>query len=259
MVLNKDKGYGAIVMVNSDNGQILNEVIRGIAKEYEWDEYLPSPYEITAVDATKLAKYVGRFQINPDSVLTITSVAGSSKLTAQRTGDPAFELLPISDNTFIRRDAAVKYTFAPGETGDSQSLQIAARNGTAEAKRISQDTLVPFEMLLSGKTTEAIAAYRKIKQDRPTSAAVEENRINNLGYGLMRQKKLAEAIAILKLNVEFYPASWNVYDSLGEMYMANGDKDLAIANYKKSVELNPENNNGLEMLKKLEARPSQLE
>jgi Tfp pilus assembly protein PilF len=86
---------------------------------------------------------------------------------------------------------------------------------------------------------------------------VEEDRINNLGYGLMRQKKLAEAIALLKLNVEFYPTSWNVYDSLAEMYMTNGDKDLAIANYKKSVELNPGNTNGVEMLKKLEAPPSQ--
>ncbi|HSE25774.1 MAG TPA: serine hydrolase [Pyrinomonadaceae bacterium] len=257
MLLNKDKGYGAIAMVNSDNGQILNEVIRGIAKEYQWDDYLPAPYEITSVDAEKLAKYVGRFQVNADRVLTITSVAGSSKLNAQPTGETSFELLPISDTTFIRRDATLKYTFVPAETGESAALQIIARNGSAEAKRISSDTLIPFEMLMSGKTVDAIAAYRKIKQDRTTSIVVEEDRINNLGYGLMRQKKLEEAIALLKLNVEFYPTSWNVYDSLAEMYMTNGDKDLAIANYKKSLELNPGNTNGVEMLKKLEARPSQ--
>jgi CubicO group peptidase (beta-lactamase class C family) len=259
MLLNKDKGYGAIAMVNSDNGQILNEVIRGIAKEYQWDDYLPAPYEITSVDAEKLAKYIGRFQVNADRVLTITSVAGSSKLNAQPTGDSSFELLPISDTTFIRRDATLKYTFVPAETGESSALQIIARNGSTEAKRIPSETLVPFEMLMSGKTTEAVAAYRKIKQDRPASVVVEEDRINNLGYALMRQKKLAEAIALLKLNVEFYPASWNVYDSLAEMYMTNGDKDLAIANYKKSVELNPGNANGVEMLKKLEAAPSQPE
>ena len=257
MVLNKDKGFGAIAMVNSDNGQILNEVIRGIAKEYEWDEYLASPYEITSVDAAKLANYVGRFQVNADRVLTITTIAGSSNLNAQPTGDPSFELLPISDTAFIRRDSTLKYTFAAAEAGAAPSLQIVARNGSAEAKRISSDTLVPFELLISGKTTEAIAAYRKIRDEKPTSVAIEENRINNLGYGLMRQKKIAEAIAILKLNVEFYPTSWNVYDSLAEMYMTNGDKDLAIANYKKSLELNPDNSNGVEMLKKLEAKPSQ--
>jgi Flp pilus assembly protein TadD len=67
----------------------------------------------------------------------------------------------------------------------------------------------------------------------------------------MRQNKLPEAIAIFKINVEFYPASWNVYDSLGEAYMNNGEKELAITNYRKSLELNPANSNGAEILKKL--------
>ena len=67
----------------------------------------------------------------------------------------------------------------------------------------------------------------------------------------MRQKKLPEAIAYFKLNAEFYPQSWNVYDSLGDAYMANGDKELAIANFKKSLEMNPKNKHGAEMLKKL--------
>jgi cytochrome c-type biogenesis protein CcmH/NrfG len=58
---------------------------------------------------------------------------------------------------------------------------------------------------------------------------------------------------MFQLNVELYPQSWNVYDSLGETYMNNGDRDLAIQNYKKSLELNPDNSNGKEMLKKLEA------
>ena len=78
-----------------------------------------------------------------------------------------------------------------------------------------------------------------------------EARLNGLGYGFLRAKKLPEAIAYFKLNVEFYPKSSNVYDSLGEAYMAQGEKELAIANYKKSLELDPKNNNAVEMLKKL--------
>ena len=57
-----------------------------------------------------------------------------------------------------------------------------------------------------------------------------------------------------KLNVESFPQSSNVYDSLGEAYMINGDKDLAIKNYQKSVELDPKNSNGIEALKKLQAK-----
>jgi Flp pilus assembly protein TadD len=55
----------------------------------------------------------------------------------------------------------------------------------------------------------------------------------------MEQKKIAAAIAVFKANVEMYPQSSNVYNCLGEAYMANGEKELAIANYKKSLELNP--------------------
>jgi tetratricopeptide (TPR) repeat protein len=70
----------------------------------------------------------------------------------------------------------------------------------------------------------------------------------------MRQQKLREAMAIFKLNVEFYPDAWNVYDSLGEAYLVNGDKAQAIANYKKSLELNPKNAGAVEALKKLEGQ-----
>jgi len=48
-----------------------------------------------------------------------------------------------------------------------------------------------------------------------------------------------------------FPDSWNVYDSLGEAYMEDGQKDPAIQNYEKSLELNPENTNGAETLEKL--------
>jgi cytochrome c-type biogenesis protein CcmH/NrfG len=52
-------------------------------------------------------------------------------------------------------------------------------------------------------------------------------------------------------NVELYPQSANVYDSLGEAYMKNGDKELAIENYQRALELNPANTNAVEMLKRL--------
>jgi cytochrome c-type biogenesis protein CcmH/NrfG len=55
------------------------------------------------------------------------------------------------------------------------------------------------------------------------------------------------------LCVEEYPESYNAYDSLGEAYMNNGEKDPAIKNYQKSLQLNPKNVNAVEMLKKLNA------
>jgi Flp pilus assembly protein TadD len=64
-------------------------------------------------------------------------------------------------------------------------------------------------------------------------------------------ERFSDAIEILKLNVEAYPESWNTYDSLAEAYMKNGDKEEAIKHYRKSLELNPKNENARITLEKL--------
>jgi tetratricopeptide (TPR) repeat protein len=68
----------------------------------------------------------------------------------------------------------------------------------------------------------------------------------------MAQSKLKEAVEIFKLNVEAYPQGFNTYDSLAEAYMNMKERELAIQNFKKSLELNPRNTSAIENLKKLE-------
>jgi len=255
LLVSRDKGYGAVVMANSDNGDILREVLRGLAREYGWDEFLPAPHELIALEPAKLDSYTGRYLVNPDRVLTLKNESG--KLIAYPTADRPFELLPTSNSAFIRRESNLQYNFVRNGDATNQgfsAIQIQSPNNVVEAKRITAENLVPFELLMAGKIDEARAGYRKIKTEKPGNASVSEARLNGLGYGLMREKKLPEAIAVFKLNVELYPESANTYDSLGEAYMNNGDKELAIVNYKKSIMLNPQNASGAEMLKKLEGK-----
>jgi tetratricopeptide (TPR) repeat protein len=93
--------------------------------------------------------------------------------------------------------------------------------------------------------------YAEMRKGNP-DFKLNEDTINSWAYSLMFQNHLPEATALLKLNVQMYPESFNVYDSLAEAYMKAGQKDLAIENYRKSLEKNPENTNAIEMLKKLE-------
>jgi tetratricopeptide (TPR) repeat protein len=125
------------------------------------------------------------------------------------------------------------------------------------AARLGDGEYAPSELLMSGKIDEAIAAYRALKRAEPASRFVEEERLNTMGYQLLQSGKRAEAIAIFRLNVELYPASSNVYDSLGEGYMVTGEREKAIASYEKSLELNPQNANRAKMLEKLKAGGSQ--
>jgi CubicO group peptidase (beta-lactamase class C family) len=91
----------------------------------------------------------------------------------------------------------------------------------------------------------AIDRYRKMH------GAPKEEEVNRLGYAFLGMKKLDDAVRLFEWNVELYPKSYNVYDSLAEAYAARGDKERAIRFYKKSLELNPDNTNAREKLKDL--------
>jgi uncharacterized membrane protein len=99
-----------------------------------------------------------------------------------------------------------------------------------------------------------VRQYHDLKSATPRTYNFDEDQLNDLGYRLIRAKKYEDAIRIFQLNVDVFPKSSNAYDSLGEAYMDNGEKQLAITNYKRSVDLNPKNRNGEAMLKKLNAQ-----
>lgn len=113
---------------------------------------------------------------------------------------------------------------------------------------------VVYKAIAKEGIDSAVKQYYDLKQNKPEDYNFHEDFLNNLGYRLMAQGKLKEAIRVLQLNVEAYPASSNVYDSLGEAYMKNGDKGLAIENYEKSLKLNPANLNAVEMIKKMKGQ-----
>jgi predicted Zn-dependent protease len=79
--------------------------------------------------------------------------------------------------------------------------------------------------------------------------------LNLLGYRLLSVGQVSAAVAIFRRNVEAYPNSANVYDSLGEACAAAGDTSGAIANYRRSLALDPTNRNAVRMLARLGASP----
>jgi tetratricopeptide (TPR) repeat protein len=90
----------------------------------------------------------------------------------------------------------------------------------------------------------------KIKQ-QPESYYLIETELNSMGYRFLNQDKMNKAVEMFQMAIQFFPESANLYDNLGETYMKNGQKNLAIKNYKKSLELNPDNDNAKKMLNQL--------
>ncbi|HEX7313873.1 MAG TPA: prolyl oligopeptidase family serine peptidase [Pyrinomonadaceae bacterium] len=98
----------------------------------------------------------------------------------------------------------------------------------------------------------AVAQYRELRKSQPNRYDFGETELNALGYEMMFTGRVKDAVEIFKLNVEMYPRGFNTYDSLGEAYLAAGERALAIQNYRKSLELNPRNTNATAALKRIE-------
>lgn len=97
----------------------------------------------------------------------------------------------------------------------------------------------------------AISQYRELKKASPQDFNFQPAELNQLGYALLQAERIEDAIKVFQLNIEAYPADANGYDSLAEAYAAKGEKSLAIKNYAKSLELDPNNTNAVEKLNQL--------
>ncbi|MBC7900121.1 MAG: serine hydrolase [Saprospiraceae bacterium] len=97
----------------------------------------------------------------------------------------------------------------------------------------------------------AVKQYRDIKANSKDYDAGEAE-LNLAGYELLRTGKVKEAGEIFKLNVEMFPNAANPHDSLGEYYATGGQKDLAIKEYKRALEIDPKFPSAIAAIKRLE-------
>ena len=100
---------------------------------------------------------------------------------------------------------------------------------------------------------KAIEFVKKEQQINPEFKPTDDE-LNNWAYRMMSNNQQKEALEIFKLNVYLFPKSWNAYDSYGEILLKMGDRNKAIEMYKKSIDLNPNNENGKKILTEITAQ-----
>ena len=98
---------------------------------------------------------------------------------------------------------------------------------------------------VAGKSTPAglTAMLRKAHETNVDSPLTAEQSLNELGYSLLAAKKNEASVEVFKLNTELYPKSGNTFDSLGETYLALGDRVAARKCYERALEVQPDYSN----------------
>ena len=108
-----------------------------------------------------------------------------------------------------------------------------------------------IEKVMAGNIGEAISDFRKARKAYPGWIMFSEGYVNWAGYQYLQKGQFDDAITLFKLNIEIYPESANVYDSLGEAYLKSEQTGLAIENYRKALEIDPGMESAREALARL--------
>lgn len=135
-----------------------------------------------------------------------------------------------------------------GGSAPENWLEELAGIYNAEIPAADPITMLRIELNKRGYD-KAPQILEEIRKKDPTLVP-DENELNDWAYRVMGDRP-NDALELFKINVALYPNSWNVYDSLGEALLKTGNKAEAIKMYQKSVDLNPNNKGGKQMLERL--------
>ncbi|MDB5135334.1 MAG: serine hydrolase [Mucilaginibacter sp.] len=129
-------GNGVVVMVNSDNGNIIPEIVNSVAKVYGFKGLYRSKLVKTSmlkVADSILQSYTGKYELAPDFILTITK--NGTQLFGQPTGKSKFALFPETENKFSIKEEDIEIEFVKGDKGTIEKA-VLYQNGPHEARKI---------------------------------------------------------------------------------------------------------------------------
>jgi len=110
-----------------------------------------------------------------------------------------------------------------------------------------------YETVQKDGLNAALQQYKEAKQTQADAFEFGPGQLSLVGHRLLQHGKAKEALEFFKLNADSYPDKASAYDSLGDAYLANGDKEQAAKSFKKSLELDSANTSAIESLRSLGA------
>jgi CubicO group peptidase (beta-lactamase class C family) len=127
-------GNGVVVMVNSDSGDIINEIVNSVAKVYDFKGLHHTIIrKIVAVDSNTLDSYAGKYEVRPNFILTITREG--DHLAGDPAGQGKFEAYPEAQNKFFLKGMPLELEFVKDDKGEVTKC-VVLQNGPHDAKRI---------------------------------------------------------------------------------------------------------------------------
>ncbi|CAH8284718.1 hypothetical protein EV196_101219 [Mariniflexile fucanivorans] len=160
----------------------------------------------------------------------------------------------IYGTQYLRKGAEEPWESAEIDTtkiSDSERLKYGVPTLEEQKERVKAMNRIKLIELISSKSIEEIIEIVESEYKNDPKYDISEKGLNSFGYALLQEEKDEDALKIFQLNIKLYPNAFNTYDSYAECLLKLGNKQAAIENYKISIELNPNNDNAINILKNL--------
>jgi CubicO group peptidase (beta-lactamase class C family) len=232
MSFHKDKGYGVIIMNNSDNSfGIKMPLLRSVASVMNWNDLLNPELELHELTPDVMSLFVGRYKISQDKSLSI--IQENNQLYRKSFIDGKSELNYVGENTVIDENRLVLFRF------EQDKLFMNGR----EITTLGPDEKLACDYIEAGKIEEATKCYKDMIQNDPKISLELERKLSFLGYSAGEKGDEKTAIKVLKVALELYPESFICWEFIGEFYFKEKAYDLTIQAMEQSLKYNPGNTN----------------
>ena len=252
-------GRAIIIFGNGPNRirqPIINMIVTSIVKTMDWHQ--PIKDYSSKPDDALLARMSGRYLTPFEEVVRLSPKVGKLVMRFTNANGKDRELVFVGNDRFEMdgHNSQISIGMSPE---DHKEYLIYFRKGTElhsyAMRKLSQDEILPNEIARTGTFEATQIAYKAWQDQYPQTGLLRPSVINNAGYAELAKKNYMGALNFFQLNVSRHPENAIGYDSLAEGYMMKGDKKLATKFYKKSLSLDPGNDNAKRMLAQLTGQP----
>ena len=250
LIAHKQKGYGVVIMTNSNHPPFIEELKNSVAAFYNWDDFLNPVFLSIEMDIKEIERISGRYYFSPDMLFTIEKK--DNKVMMKYLDGTEMQLYRIDENVYIRKEHNRKFSFVTNPKTKAIDLVFDMGNGeTITRRRMREGETMAFESVVAGEFKKAEKRYGQLFEKSPDLAEQVEWSILNLAKSMDVKKQTIKIQSLLKMCTRIFSESIHSWSALARFYSETDNKRKAISSYQKALALQPSNKSIQNELNKL--------
>ncbi|MFK7818088.1 MAG: serine hydrolase, partial [Planctomycetaceae bacterium] len=180
----RDRGYGVVVLTNSNHPPLIEEIINSVARTYHWHNHSLPEYDKREVAEKHIQQVVGRYDHHGNLIRIYESDGG---LVMETDGESPVSLFRVGQSQFASPNHNDLVCVSP--EGSPKSTEIAFRKPWEKttrtsqvARRLAEDEKLAIEFLRAGEFEAATTGYLALQEKTPDQPSIQESYLNDLGY-----------------------------------------------------------------------------